>query len=122
MYGAPWFRKASEEKKFDCCAVRFDAPVSKAAGNPAAKKMNGTMIATAPSIAMTCMKSVSTEARKPDHRVYNSTPPATANTPWMKLKGESMEISTPTAMKLDISEITEPTTLEPASISWLERP
>ncbi len=69
MYGAPCSMKAVLEKKLPCSAVRLAAPVSNAAGKPAARKMNGTMTATAPSIATTCTKSVSTEARKPDHRV-----------------------------------------------------
>ena len=40
----------------------------------------------------------------------------------MKESGESIAMSAPPAMKLDISEMTLPRTLDPASISWLERP
>ena len=73
-------------------------------------------------MAITWAKSVSTEARKPDHRVYSSTPPAMIRMPAPKLSGESMAIRAPPAMKLEVSEISEPSTLDPASISWEERP
>ena len=42
--------------------------------------------------------------------------------PCMKLNGLSMAIRAPPAMKFDVSEMTEPRMLEPASISWEERP
>src|SRR5699024_12203880 len=113
--------KASLEKKLPCAGVRFAAPVSNAAGKPAVKKMMGTRTATAPSIPSTCTKSVRTEARKPDQRVYKSTPPATMTTPWMKFRGESMLMSTPPARKFDIKLMRLPTTFEPASINWHER-
>ncbi|MNR66065.1 hypothetical protein D3C85_1893730 [compost metagenome] len=62
-------RKASDEKKLVCCGVRLAAPSTKTAGPPMAKKMAGMITITAPSMAQTWMKSVSTEARKPDHSV-----------------------------------------------------
>ena len=40
----------------------------------------------------------------------------------MKLNGDSIEMSTPPAMKFDMRLMTLPTTLDPASMSWLERP
>ena len=73
-------------------------------------------------MATTWAKSVSTDARKPDQIVYISTPAAIISTPWMKLIGESIAMSAPPAMKLDMSEMTLPSTLEIASISWLDRP
>ena len=122
MYGAPWLRNASDEKNDCCCCVRFWAPVSKSSVPPRKKNIAGTMMTTAPNIASTCAKSVSTEARKPDHSVYSNTPAAMTITPWMKLNGLSMEISAPPAMKFDVNEMTEPRMLDPASMSWEDRP
>ncbi len=122
MYGAPWLKKASEEKNEPCSGVRLAAPVVKSSGPPAAKKTVGTMTATAPSIASTCAKSVSTEARKPDHRVYSSTPAPMARMPWLNVNGESIAMSAPPAIRFDVRLIRLPSTLEPASMSWLERP
>ncbi len=93
MYGgAPWFMNASEEKKLSCCGgVTFPlaTPSVNIEGGPPARKntAGGMMITAAPSIAITCVKSVSTEARKPDHRVYSSTPPAMMRMPAPKLSG-----------------------------------
>src|SRR5699024_12595190 len=78
--------------------------------------------AAPPSIAMTWPKSVSTEARNPDHRVYNSTPAATTTIPVPKFKGVRIPKSAPPAMKFEVSEMVEPRTLEPASINCEERP
>src|SRR5699024_10790861 len=122
MYGAPWLRNASEEKNDCCCGVRLSAPETNRSVPPRKKNMAGTMMTTAPRMASSCAKSVSTEARKPDHSVYNSTPAAITMMPWPKLNGLSMAMSAPPAMKLDVSEMTEPRMLDPASISWDERP
>ena len=69
MYGAPWLRNASEEKKLLCCGVRLAAPLENTSTPPRKKNIDGTMMMTAPSMASTWAKSVSTEARKPDHSV-----------------------------------------------------
>ena len=61
--------KASEEKKLDCAAVRFVAPSRSRSVPPRRKKKVGTSTTTAPSIATTWAKSVSTEARNPDQIV-----------------------------------------------------
>ena len=115
---------ASEEKKLSCCGVTFPAatPSANIEGPPARKNTAGMITTAAPSIAMTCAKSVRTEARKPDHRVYSSTPPAMMRMPAPKLSGESIAMIAPPAMKFEVSEMTEPSTLEPASISCEERP
>src|SRR5699024_10217943 len=63
-----------------------------------------------------------TEARNPDHRVYNRTPAATTTIPVPKLKGVKIAKSAPPAMKLEVSEMTDPRTLDPASMSCDERP
>src|SRR5690606_14095420 len=83
-------------------------------GPPAAKKITGMMTTTAPSIAQTCARSVSTEARKPDHSVYSSTPAAIATMPWVNVNGESIEMSAPPAMRLEVRLMRLPSTLEPA--------
>src|SRR5699024_4989561 len=41
----------------------------------------------------------STEARKPDHRVYSSTPAAMMRMPWPKVSGDSIAMIAPPAMK-----------------------
>ena len=124
MYGAPWFMNASEEKKLCCWAVTWPAstPAWNMPGPPAAKNTAGMRMTVAPSMAITWAKSVSTEARKPDHRVYSSTPAATIRMPAPKDSGDSREIRAPPAMKLEVREMTEPSTLEPASMSCDERP
>ncbi len=81
MYGAPWPRKASEEKKLDCCWVRLPAPSRSRSGPPRTKKKAGTRTTTESSIATTCAKSVRTDARNPDQTVYSSTPAAIISTP-----------------------------------------
>src|SRR5690606_39441855 len=91
-------------------------------GPPARQNAAGMMVAAAPSIAITCAKSVSTEARKPDHKVYIRTPAAMIRMPAPKLSGESIAMIAPPAMKFEVREITEPSTLEPASITCEERP
>ena len=115
---------ASEEKKLSCCGVTLPlaTPSVNIEGPPARKKTAGMMMTAAPSIAMTCAKSVSTEARNPDHRVYSSTPAAMMRMPWPKVSGDSIAMIAPPAMKFEVSEMTEPSTLEPASISCEERP
>ena len=42
--------------------------------------------------------------------------------PCWKLKGESIATSAPPAMKLEVRLMRLPSTFEPASMSWLERP
>lgn len=63
--------KASEEKKLSCWGVTWPAatPASNIPGPPAAKKTIGMTTTAAPSIATTCAKSVSIEARNPDQSV-----------------------------------------------------
>ena len=122
MQGAPWFRKASEEEKLDCCGVRVAAPETNMSVPPAAKYTTGTMITTGPSIAKTCAASVSTEARKPEHSEYSNMPPPMKRMPWVKLNGNSRDIKAPLAMKLEVTLTMEPTMLETESINWLDFP
>ncbi len=98
------------------------APSVKREGPPAAKNTTGTMIATAPSMPITWAKSVSTDARNPDHSVYSSTPAAIAMMPCVNVNGDSIEMSAPPAMRFEVRLMRLPRTLEPASMSWLERP
>lgn len=86
-------------------------------GPPARKNTLGMMMATAPSIARTCAKSVSTEARNPDHRVYSRTPLAMTRMSCENENGDSSEISAPPAMKFEVRLIRLPRTFEPASMS-----
>ncbi len=57
------------EKKFACSSVILSSPSSTRSVPPAAKKTMGMMIAAATIMATSWAKSVSTEARKPDHSV-----------------------------------------------------
>ena len=82
----------------------------------------GISTAAATTIATSWAKSVITEARKPDHRVYASTPAPAISTPWMKDSGESTATSAPAALKFTIRLMHEPTMLDTAITIWLEVP
>ena len=113
---------ASIENKFACSGVRKLIPSDNVCGPPSAKSTAGMIRMATAIIAISCAKSVSTEARKPDHKVYDNTPTPAITTPAWNDKGERTETNAPDAVKLTIRLMMLPRILEDARISWLDEP